>query len=106
MQAKEPRHSVDDIIAKFVGEARQLAHVQSIVLQHARGDIPRVWTVIDAPPFDHSYLRAVILAQLSAIRDHDDPAIDFHFLNIQRLTSGLEQYLPTGQTLYQRKSAA
>lgn len=106
MQAKGPQESVDEIILKFVNTASQLTQVQIIVLQHERGDIPRIWTVIDAPPAEHRYLYPVIHAQIDAVRDHDGPVIDFHVINMQEMSEEPADYLPDGEVVFERKRAA
>src|SRR5205807_1029268 len=75
--------TIPDKVSLFIHLARQISEVQLIYQEGHCAACGRIWTVIDAPPFDEESEKAVYTAQFTALQDGYGPPPDFGLLNIR-----------------------
>ena len=98
-----------DVTSLFVASAKAVPEVQMILVEGSYPDDACVWTIIDAPPFEDGVPDRVAQVQLEALQQGEDPAVDFHLINLRELRPGadLKTILPTGhRVLFRRKQAS
>ncbi len=90
----------------FIEAASQILEVQLIVFVDGEGDDRRIWTVIDAPPFDQNVRRKLIELEVEAYMKADE-GIGYRLVNLQDFKNGLaDLHLEGMPILFQRKTAA
>lgn len=109
MQTRKPGEQPADpydVAKAFAKLAQQLPHVQMVVLQDEKWDVPCVWTVFDAPRLDRNAWSSVINVELDILKLFNDSIVEFRYLNVQELTDEMEHHVPSGHILFRRKTAA
>ena len=87
----------------FVEAAKQIPEVQLVLLQDSDGDDYRIWTIIDATPFEEAPRRAVYEREAEALRQGDED-IGFRLVNVRELRNGLADLHIEGMpVLFERK---
>jgi hypothetical protein len=77
--------------------------VQLVLMERDQVPVPRLGTIIDAPPFDLSYRRPIYETQQVAMEHVDSPVVTFRLVNIRELETSLDDVLPRRYTvLYPR----
>ncbi len=77
-----PAHetSFDALVAAFVQQAKRLPQVREILVERVE-DADRIWTVIDAEPFDRSARAPVYAVELAALDAAGTPDVAFRLVN-------------------------
>lgn len=87
----------------YLDSIRQLHSVRLVLMERERLPVPRIWTIIDAPPFDLEYRKAIYLAQQGAMAQVESPVVTFRLINVRELEADLDGVLPPKYTvLYPR----
>ncbi len=71
----------DALENRFVTRVRGLPQVRQVLLETA-AEAPRIWTVIEAEPFDRSQREPVYAAELEALEAFPDVDADFRLVNV------------------------
>ncbi len=102
--AKPPRIPADlkPLLKTYVERAKRLPQVQRI-LAAPSDDGFRIWTIIDAPPFDAEPRNDVYNAERDTLAAHDE-AIDFRLINAREVDA-LDLVLPTDSVDLFRRAA-
>lgn len=108
MQAKDPQRSTDEMTSAYVELVKQIPEVQLVVLvkDDPYGYGPRIWVIIDAPPFEPEPRYRVYYIDSDIIQRFEDFPFGFRLINMRELQDELEDYLPQGDVLFDRKRAA
>lgn len=83
---------LDDFCRDFANRVRALPYVDQVLLER---DVPRIWTVIDAEPFERANRDPIYTEELHVLRDHPDQAADFRLINVREYECKVDdQILP------------
>lgn len=95
-----PTHALAE---RFVELVRSLPQVRRVLLESSRTGT-RLWTVIEAEPFDDSQRDPVYEAELRVLQGDEPVGVDFRLVNLAEFPpDGRATILPaTAATLYQR----
>ena len=66
---------------QFAKLVRALPHARQVLLE-ATDEGPRIWTVIEAKPFDRGQREPMYAAELEALEAHPDVDEDFRLINL------------------------
>lgn len=77
-----------DVTSLFVAAAKALPDVEMILVEGSYPDDACIWTIIDAPPFENGPRDRVAQAELEALQQGADPAVDFYLINVRELGGG------------------
>lgn len=87
MNAKRTRRVRLGPVSRFFVEAvKKIPEVQLVILHY--GDEPRIWTIIDAPPFERIVSNKIFDLEIEAYSKGDD-GFGFRLINIQELPDGI-----------------
>ena len=92
-----------DLCKIFVDNVRYFPEVRTILLSRL-GDSARLWTVIEAPPFEQSIRNRIYAEQLKVLSMTELPVLDFRVVNLNEYdTEERELIVPeNAQVLYVR----
>ncbi len=79
---EHPRTGSDYALGnRFVTLVQALPHARQVLLE-ATDEGPRIWTVIEAEPFDRSQREPVYTAEIEALEAHPELDADFRLINL------------------------
>ncbi|TAK31159.1 MAG: hypothetical protein EPO21_18030 [Chloroflexota bacterium] len=86
--------AIRSLVDRFVKIARTLSQVRKIVVEYST-QVPQIWTIIEAEPFEWAPREAVYEAQWQALEPYGDIAINFRLENLAEYDDGvIENMLP------------
>ncbi len=100
-----PRDRVDNRAAaeQYAARVSRLPQVHQVLLD-PRGDVPQVWTLIRAKPFDSAPRHQVYDVELEVLTAFPDARVNFRLINLKEYRGGrAEGLVPTDvQVLFRR----
>lgn len=80
--SRRPRVEADHALGeRFVTLVRALPQARQVLLE-AADEGARIWTVIEAEPFDRGQREPVYAAEIAALEAHPDVDADFRLINL------------------------
>jgi hypothetical protein len=80
--SRRPRVEADHALGeRFVTLVRALPQARQVLLE-AAAEGARIWTVIEAEPFDRGQREPVYAAEIEALQAHPDVVADFRLINL------------------------
>ena len=95
----------DTIAHEYVHLVRRHAIVDSVVFVDDEDDGPAIWTVVIAPPFDSVAVRPVYEAQAKLLGKAPCD-VDVRLVNKTELIIPIEQWVPPGRVVFERRRDA
>ncbi|GEM_PF-2284406 len=92
------------LIEKFVAKVCRFKEVKKILIVD-NGGVPRLWTVLDAKPWDWEVQRRIFEIESQTLRALDQPLLDFRLINLSEIEEDQHPYvIPDGaKLLYERQ---
>ncbi len=68
-------------VKEYVEKVKPIEYVREVRVIENEGGYPRIWTIIEAPPFEDSLLNPIFEAEGEILRTGNIP-VDFELLNL------------------------
>ena len=90
--------AINELCIAYIEEAKSLDVVREVLLSKSEDEnVPIIWTIIEAPPFEDSLRIPIYEAQLRILKSlKEDTLLDFHVLNLSELSENqsMEDVVP------------
>ena len=102
--ARQSIKTTQKLIDKFVAEVRNVEEVKHVLLTD-EGEFWKLWTVLDAKPFDWEIRKRIYDAEGDLLRAINRPILDFRLINLSEIDQDQHPYLlpRDAKVLYKRQ---